>query len=289
MRFNRLRIYFMFLLVLTIPLSISLVAQEKDTPKFGWKNEIVGNLNFTQSSFSNWSQGGEDSWNWQLDLNGKFENDQPKYNWATTGKISYGKTKISGEKSKKTTDEVHLESVFTYKVGLYVNPYVAVTGETQLTEGFDFSTDPQIKISTFLDPGYFTESLGLGYEPIKDFKTRLGAALKQTVADQFAARYTDDPATLNNVEKVRSEIGMESVTDYSRKLSENIVFTTKLELFSNLKGIDEVDVRWDNLFAAKVSKYIAVSFNMKLFYDKDISVQRQLKQVLAAGLTYTFL
>ncbi len=276
-------------MVVMIILNIHLAAQEKEAPKFGWKNEIVGNLNFTQSSFSNWSQGGEDSWNWQLDLNGKFENDQPMYNWATTGKISYGKTKIAGEVSKKTTDEVHLESVFTYKLGVYVNPYVAVTGETQLSAGFDFSSDPRVKISTFLDPGYFTESLGLGYEPIKDFKTRVGVALKQTVADQFAALYSDDPATLNTVETVRSEAGMESVTDFSRKVSENILFTTKLELFSNLKSVDEVDVRWDNILAAKVSKYIAVSFNVKLFYDRDISVQRQLKQVLAAGLTYTFL
>ena len=73
------------------------------------------------------------------------------------------------------------------------------------------------------------------------------------------------------------------------KLSELIVYVTKLELFSNMKGVDEIDVRWDNVFSAKVADYIAVSFNFKLFYDKDVSLKRQLYQTLAVGLTYSIL
>ena len=65
--------------------------------------------------------------------------------------------------------------------------------------------------------------------------------------------------------------------------------TTKLELFSNLKAFDEIDVKWDNLFTAKLSKYFNVNFNVKLFYDKNISKKRQLKQALSLGITYTFL
>jgi hypothetical protein len=60
-------------------------------------------------------------------------------------------------------------------------------------------------------------------------------------------------------------------------------------MFSNLEAINEVDVNWDNLISAKVSEYINVSFNLNLFYDRDISLSRQLKQTLAVGLTYSFL
>ncbi|RKY84956.1 hypothetical protein DRP98_03865, partial [candidate division KSB1 bacterium] len=67
------------------------------------------------------------------------------------------------------------------------------------------------------------------------------------------------------------------------------IFTSKLELFSGLKALDETDVNWDNVFTAKISKYFNVNFNVKLFYDKDISKQRQLKQSLAMGLTCSFL
>ncbi len=34
---------------------------EKAEPEYGWKKELIGNLNFTQNNFDNWSQGGENS------------------------------------------------------------------------------------------------------------------------------------------------------------------------------------------------------------------------------------
>ena len=71
----------------------------------------------------------------------------------------------------------------------------------------------------------------------------------------------------------RLEYGAESVTDLLTKLSENIIFASKLELFSNLQSFDKIDVNWDNLFTAKVSTYLNVSLNIKLFYDKDISLK----------------
>jgi hypothetical protein len=113
-------------------------------------------------------------------------------------------------------------------------------------------------------------------------KTRLGVALKETITDKYADIYA-------NGEKNRVEFGTESVTDINAKLSENVLFTSKLELFSRLNRFDEVDVNWDNLFTAKITQYINVSFNLRLFYDKDITARRQLKQTLAVGLTYNFL
>ena len=88
---------------------------------------------------------------------------------------------------------------------------------------------------------------------------------------------------------MRLEYGAESVTDAKLQVSESILYTSKLALFSNLKGVDEIDVDWDNVFSAKVATYITVSFNFKLFYDKDVSAKRQLKETLAVGLSYTLL
>jgi hypothetical protein len=83
------------------------------------------------------------------------------------------------------------------------------------------------------------------------------------------------------------EAGAESVTDVALKLSDNLLFNSKLELFSNIKGIDEIDINWDNLFSVKVSEFINVGLNIRLFYDKDISSKRQLKQTMAVGFSYT--
>ncbi|MCK5078211.1 MAG: DUF3078 domain-containing protein, partial [Calditrichia bacterium] len=100
-------------------------------------------------------------------------NDQEKYNWSNAGKISYGKTKVSGADARKSADEIRLESVFTFKMGAYVNPYVALTGETQLTNAYKFSDSSKVEISNFLDPGYFTESIGLVMNRLKILKPGL--------------------------------------------------------------------------------------------------------------------
>jgi hypothetical protein len=38
-----------------------------------------------------------------------------------------------------------------------------------------------------------------------------------------------------------------------------------------------------------VDKYVDVTLNIKMVYDKDVSKKRQLKQALALGLTYSLL
>ncbi len=258
-----------------------LFAQEAKPKPTGWQKELTGNLNFTQNTFDNWQQGGENSWAWQLNINGKFVNNQENYEWANSFKIAYGKNKVGDASAKKSIDEIRLESVYTYKMNLYVNPFVALTGQTQFTSGYDYSGDKPVVISAFMDPGYFTQTLGIGFAPNEKIKTRLGAAIKETITKKYADRYSLG-------EKTRVEYGANSITDLSFKLAQNILYTGKLELFSNLKSINEVDVSWDNLLASQITKYISVNFNLKLFYDRDISKKRQLQEVLAVGLTYNF-
>ena len=62
-----------------------------------------------------------------------------------------------------------------------------------------------------------------------------------------------------------------------------------MEMFSNIKAFNEIDVNWNTLISAKITKLIAVNFNVKLIYDRDVSVKRQLKQALTVRLTYTLL
>lgn len=273
--------------LLTMP---ELLSQDKpaDAPKYGWQKEMVGGINLTQTSFDNWAQGGENSFAWQLNLNFKFINDQEKTNWANSGKFSYGTLKSGDQDSRKSIDEIKLESVLTYKMGKYLNPFVAATGESQFAAGYAYAGNTETQISAFFDPAFFRESAGMGYKPNDMFQTRLGVAMKQTITSDYPVPYADDPET-TEIEKTKNEIGAESVTDLNWKMTETSLLTSKLELFSSLGAFDEIDVNWDNVLSTKVSKYIAFNFNFKLFYDKDISKKRQIKQAIALGLTYSFL
>jgi hypothetical protein len=278
------------LILLSIFILPNLFAQDKpaEPPKYGWQKSMVGGINLTQTSFDNWVQGGENQLAWQINLNGKFVNDQEKTNWANTGKFTYGNTKSGKEQAKKSIDEIKLESVLTYKLGVLINPFVAVTGETQFAPGYNYGTTPKTQLSAFMDPGYLRESAGVGFKPNEIVKTRLGVALKQTITSDYPAPYADDPKT-TKIEKIKNEVGGESVTDVSWKISENSLFTSKLELFSALKSLEETDVNWDNVLTTKISKYFNVNFNFKLFYDRDISKMRQIKQAIALGVSYNFL
>jgi hypothetical protein len=274
------------ILIFLVLLSGLLFAQENGTeekkePEYGWKNALVANFSFTQNQFDNWAQGGENSWAWQTDLIAKFINDQEKFNWANSGKLSYGQAKIADDDAKKAADEIKIESVFTYKMGksTHINPYVAVTGLTQFTRGYEYTDTSRIEISNFMDPGYFTESAGIGYNRGEKFKIRFGVAFKQTITDKFADRYALG-------ETFRSEYGMESVTDFTTHLAENLIYTGKLGLFSNMKSFNEIDVDWDNVFVGKITDILNVTLTIRLFYDRDISLKRQLKQTLAVGFSY---
>ena len=274
----------------TLLINCSLLAQENEEkkPVNAWHNEFVGNLNLTQASFDNWTQGGENSLAWQLNLKSKLVNDKEKFNWTNTGKYSFGRTKVGDADSRKSVDEIKLESVLTYKIGSTVNPYFAVSGETQSTTGYRYTKDSKVAVSDFLDPGYFKQSAGFGYVPFDEFKTRFGFALKETITKNHPFPYADDPST-PEIEKTKTETGLESVTDFSQKLGENILLTSTLNLFSNLKTLDETDVKWENILSAKVSKYVVVNLDVNLFYDRDLSKKRQVKESLSLGLTYSLL
>lgn len=278
-----------YTLILLVLLGGFLFAQdeEKKKPEYGWKKQVVGDLNFTQNAFTDWQQGGEDSWSWALNINAKFENDQPDYNWSNSGKLAYGESKIGDQGSRKAADEIKLESVYTMKFGPTINPYAAVSFLSQFTKGYRYTDAGKVAVSNLLDPGYITESIGAEYRPNETIKTRAGLAAKQTFTSDYPG-YADDPETAK-IEDFKNEIGAESVTDLNLKVSERILYESKLEIFSNLQTTDEIDVNWDNTFSAKVSELIKVSFNFRLLYDKDMFYKRQIKQTLAVGLSYSFL
>jgi len=276
-------------IILTVILSRLVVAQDDAVETTStWEKSVLGGLNLTQTGFDNWAAGGEKAFAWQMNFNYKFVQDLEKTNWSNTGKFLYGATKTGEQEMRKSADEIKVESVLTYKLGSTINPYISVTGETQFAAGMDYSTDSSFQISAFMDPGYFRESLGAGYQINEGLATRLGLSFKQTVTTDYPTPYADDVAT-TEVETLRSEFGAESVTDLSYNVSETSVFVSKLELFSNFSAFDEIDANWDNTLTVKISDYINMNMNFKMVYDKDISVKRQIKQSMAVGFNYTFI
>ncbi len=264
-----------------------LSGQEAPTPaetQPQWELGLVSALKFTQTYFDNWAKGGVDALTGQLNIDGVAERNRDQDNWRSTGKIAYGITRIDDEDPRKSTDEFRFETVYTRKLGLWVNPYVAATANSQFTPGYEYGPLDTMRISGFFDPAFFTQSIGFGWTPYQPLRTRLGFALKETWSRDFAARYVDETG-----DNFKIEPGMEFVAGYAQTLLGNLLISSDLVLFSNFKAVDEIDGRWDNSISAKINRFIDVSLNLEILYDKDISESRQVKQSLALGLTYAFL
>jgi hypothetical protein len=257
-------------------------------PKYGWVHSLVGSLTATQVAFTDWTQGGENSLAWALGGDGKSTNEQEQTIWTNSYKLGFGQTRLGDQGIRKTDDRIDLETMLTYKLGGKVNPYAAATMKTQFAKGYKYDTQgASTAVSQFFDPAFMTQTVGMVYQPITELKTRFGVGLREIITSNFPG-YADDPATLE-VEKTSVRGGLESVTEFAWKLDENVGFSSKLEMFSAFKKLDEVIVRSDNTLSAKVSKYITVLLNLQLLNEKAVSPRTQVKETLAIGLSYSFL
>ncbi len=250
------------------------------------ENELRTTLNLAQGSFSNWAKGGENSITWRSDVMGKVVIDKKNYRWAINTNLSFGKTKISDNGFRKSADELKMETVYSFKKEIHVNPYMAFSALTQFAPGYKYhDKEKRIQTSDFMDPGYLTQSLGFGYSPFKQLKTRMGFAVKETLTKKFPKPFADNPKT-DRVEKIKVEKGLDATVDFDQKLNSTLRYTSKVVLFSDLSRFDEIDVNWDNLFMAKITNIIQVNLVVKLVYDSNFSRKSQLMQSLAAGFVF---
>ena len=253
-----------------------------------WKHSVVSSVTMTQVSFKDWARGGEDAISWTARLDGKSFLDDTAYVWGNTYKMVYGQAKLGSGDLRKVEDRIELESVFAYKLGIHVNPYVSASLKTQFSEGVNIdATGKATPVSQFFDPAYLIQSAGFGYQPIKEVKTRLGAAIREIVTSTYR-EYANAPS-VPVVDWVKTSVdgGLESVTDIEWKPQKDVLVRSKLEMFSPIRKISEVTMRMDNSMMINVAKYFVVVVNVQLINDLNASTRTQVKEVLAFGLTYT--
>lgn len=279
----------LFTLLLTLPLLLAAQTDSTATPS-NWKHTLITGLTLTQVTFTDWAQGGENALAYTLGIDGKSVQDLTSTNWSNSYKFAYGQTKLGSKGLRKTDDKIELESVLTYKLGTHVNPYASATFKSQFDDGYKYDdvANTKTKISSALDPMYLTQAVGIGYQPVAEVKTRLGAALRE-VFDKNRFGYSDDAKTTPEIEASKVEGGLESVTDVEIKIEENTLFTAKLEMFAPFNNIDVVVVRSDNTLSSKVSKYISLVFNVQLINDRSVTAKTQIKEGLALGISYALL
>ncbi|SMO77938.1 DUF3078 domain-containing protein [Gracilimonas mengyeensis] len=259
-----------------------------DTLK-GWEQSWVANLNGSQASYNNWSQGGVSS------ISGTassvymllYQEDLFSYGFRTN--LKYGQSNVKGEGVRKTNDVISITNRFNYAFANHESwsGYANINFRTQFDKGYKYATEdgqPDVLISDFMAPGYLTEGAGIAYKPEGgSFVFEAGLGLKQTIVtdDSLAQNYGLEPD-----ETIRSEGGLTTGITFEKEIFENIVYTSGVETFTNfLIPVDETDVIWSNELIGKINSIVSASFQFEMRYDNDFSSELQVKQVLSAGVS----
>lgn len=261
-------------------------AASTPAPEYGWKNSASGTINLNQAYFSNWSKGGTNTRSWEGRLEGVALRQEADWEWETKGKVVYGQSHLDGLGTRKGSDELMFETIYTRKVTEWINPFAAARLQSQFAAGYEYndSAGTRARVSGPFDPTYVTQTVGLGKSWTDAYTVRLGGTLKETFS---AARYgyADDAETVE-IETFRVEPGASLTAEVRRGLMENILLTSTLNVFANFKGMDAIDVNWENQVTAKVNSWVSLNAGLDLLYDKDVSTSRQIRQTLAVGISF---
>lgn len=263
-------------------------SQVPDSLKNKWIPGLVTNIGFNQIAFTNWVKGGENSIAWSILANFKYDNISDIWTYKNSIKGTYGRSKIGGGNYITTDNDLYIENLVSYNVGWAVSPFFSNSIRTQITKGYDYKSSPAKQISDLFDPGYITQTFGFTYDKYPNIITRLGIGFQEIVTNRFT-NYSDDPTTKDKIEKFKFETGIESVTDIDYKIDDNIIYKSKIRLFSQFNHIDVWDIRFDNIIAAKISKLISVNFNYLLVYEKAQSPKTQIKEGLQVSFVFNIL
>jgi hypothetical protein len=281
-----------------------------------WERTNALGLDMNQISFVNWSVGGNNS----VTVLGKAHFTR-KYtrrymNWHNELILKYGLNSQEGQETRKTDDQIQLNSTFGYRKDTVSNWYYSAkfNFQTQFANGYQYpnTTDeisgPFSPAYIFLGVGseYIRKDLGLNayFSPLTN-KTTL--VLNRTLADKGA--FGVDPAIrdaegniIEHGSQSRTEVGILITNNIKRQIFKNIMLDHRLTLYTDyLNNFGNIDVNWQLQLDMTVNEYVKANIGTHIIYDDDVKATEevnggvvqvgpkiQLKQMLGVGLSYTF-
>lgn len=269
-----------------------------DTIPQAWKRGGVYNLTLAQGSLSNWAAGGDE---FSLSLNSLFSvfafYKEGPISWDNTLDFNLGYLRTTSLGSRKNDDRIDLLSKLGRAVSSDWNVSGLVNFRTQMLKGYEYDETERTITSAFLSPAYLLTSVGMDYKPNDRFSVFLSPTTARFVFvkdDSLAARglYGVEPG-----KNSRTELGAFASATYLTDMEKQVSYKGRLDLFSNYRrNPQNIDIFFTNLLAVKLSKALAVTWNVDMIYDDDVrlfgedgtSPAMQLKSLVGAGLSVKF-
>ncbi len=255
----------------------------------GWNVNWIGSFKGAQAAYSNWSNGGVNTISLTSSslFNAMYRSG--RFAYALSTDLRYGLSYISGEGTRKINDKIAVNNKFSHLFGAdsLWSAFANINFITQFDEGFDYGGEDPVLISEFMAPAYFTQIFGLGFLPTPALTFNAGLALKETFVlnDSLSTVYGLAPG-----DNFRFEPGFSIAIQFEKNIMENVKILTSLESFTNIKRpLDRTDLFFNAELIGSINDFLSMTFQFVAIYDDDFSEQLQIKQVLAAGLSFTLL
>jgi hypothetical protein len=286
--------------------------QKKLPDSLKWKTGGDVSVNFSQTSFSNWSGGGENSITLNSTMNLFANYKKNKVLWENNTYLAYGLAKTGNTKMIKNNDQINFGSRVSYNMAKSWYYSAALLAKTQFTTGYKYSATDTTRISDFLAPVYLYLSLGLNYKPSNKFSMALSPLMgKSTLVrldDENVMRTAGlTQELIDKGKKSRYEFGGGIIFNLNGSVFEKrITYLTQIELFSNyLENLQNIDVIWDFQFRIALTKFVSARVDINMVYDDNqktsVRVQKngewvntmagprlQVKQFFQIGFYYDF-
>lgn len=281
-----------------------------------WERTNTVGFDLNEIAFVNWSVGGNNSISGLI--KGAFVR---KYvdgnlNWNNELILKYGVNSQEGQSTRKTDDQIELNSTFGYRRDTVSNWYYSAkfNFKTQFSNGYNYPNTVD-EISGPFSPAYIFLGIGTEYirkdlglnlymSPLTD-KTTI--VTNNTLADQGAfgvqAAVKDaDGNIITHGKNSRTEVGILITNQYKRQIFTNIMLDNRFVFYTDyLNNFGNIDVDWQMQLDLTVNQYVKANIGMHMIYDDDIKSKTevdgvqvtegpkiQLKQMLGVGLSYTF-
>ena len=266
-----------------------------DTIPKVWKTGGIFTLNVGQGSLSHWVGGGDKfSLSVISFLNVYAFYKKGKHIWDNNLDLGYGLVKTTSLGERKSDDRIDLLSKYGYEIAPKWYLGALFNFRTQFANGYTYAKDNlnrDVKTlsSASFAPAYVLLSLGIDYRPVDYFSIFISPITERWVIvsnDSLSAAgaYGVDPG-----KKSSNELGAFLSAKFNKEIAKNIVYTSRLDLFSNYKRKPQnVDLYFTNVLAMKVNKYISANIALDLLYDDDAVQHLQVRQLLGIGMTAKF-
>ena len=287
------------LLVLVAPAR----AQDEPAPLTeadGWRTAATAQLAGSQAAYSNWQEGGVSTLAFTASTNGVFERILGAFKQKHEARFAFGLLKQDSLDFRKAEDLIRYAFALQYRGFGVVQPTLTLAARTQFAAGFDYSPTAEeyptlpivagqaLKVSGFGAPAYLTQTLGITYDPDRWYTARIGLGIKETIVaiDHLRPLYGNDPD-----EAVRVEAGLDAEIQVDRQVAENIRLQSRLGVFQafNQVGNQAPDTIWENTLTMQVSRILNVNLGVVTVFDRDVSEDIQVKEVLSLGVSFALL